>query len=275
MGSLYNGFSVKASEYDFRDVMYIRGSRPLRPVVDMRDLASAVEEQLNVGSCIGNALVGAYEILLKRDEPHLQVDLSRLFVYYNARLLEGTTGVDDGATVRDGMKALRTDGVCTESLWPYDLKLLYKKPSDEAYADGHRRTIKNYYRLTSVEDMLDALNSNTPVVIGTSTYNGFNDLTASNPIIHKPCSTDMVSGSHAMCLVGYDLEKKLFLVRNSFGTDWGASGYCWITFEFAAREFFDTWIFDVEVMADEVNPTVTALLEHAAAFHTDHASVGA
>ena len=270
MGSSYNNFRVRASEYDFRDVMYIRGSAPLRPIVDMRDFASAVEEQLDVGSCIGNAIVGAYEILLKR-EAHASVDLSRLFVYYNARLLEGTTGTDDGATVRDGMKALSADGVCLESLWPYDVKLLYEKPSDAAYADAKRHRIKNYYRLTSVEDMLDALNSNTPVVVGTSTYNGFSGLSASSPIIHKPCASDKLTGSHAMCLVGYDLEKKLFLVRNSFGTDWGASGYCWITFEFAAREFFDTWIFDVDESGD--GTTVDPLVKKSAAQETSLATV--
>jgi C1A family cysteine protease len=50
-----------------------------------------------------------------------------------------------------------------------------------------------------------------------------------------------------MVLVGYDLSKKLFLVRNSFGTDWCIDGYCWITFAYMKEKLLDAWIFDIDL----------------------------
>ncbi|MBN2082363.1 PQQ-binding-like beta-propeller repeat protein [bacterium] len=39
------------------------------------------------------------------------------------------------------------------------------------------------------------------------------------------------AGAHAMLIVGYDDAKQAFKVRNSWGTDWGDEGYCWIGYD--------------------------------------------
>ena len=41
---------------------------------------------------------------------------------------------------------------------------------------------------------------------------------------------------------------KLFLVRNSFGTDWCIDGYCWITFAYMEEKLLDAWIFDIDLI---------------------------
>jgi C1A family cysteine protease len=46
-------------------------------------------------------------------------DLSRLFVYYNERNMEGTITKDAGARICDGIQTLATFGVCSEDVWPY------------------------------------------------------------------------------------------------------------------------------------------------------------
>ena len=47
------------------------------------------------------------------------VDLSRLFIYYDERVVEHTVNSDSGAMLRDGIKTLAKQGVCTEKTWPY------------------------------------------------------------------------------------------------------------------------------------------------------------
>jgi hypothetical protein len=37
-----------------------------------------------------------------------------LFVYYNERVIEGTVDEDNGAFIRDGIKSLAKQGVCSE-----------------------------------------------------------------------------------------------------------------------------------------------------------------
>jgi C1A family cysteine protease len=61
--------------------------------VDLRPLCSKVEDQGQLGSCTANALAGAIEFLERKDQVPYQ-DFSRLFIYYNERVLEHTVNSD-------------------------------------------------------------------------------------------------------------------------------------------------------------------------------------
>jgi C1A family cysteine protease len=244
----HNGkYPVRADRADWRDLAYRPIRTPLREQVDMRPWASAIEEQGHLGSCTGNAVVGAYELLLNREYPEKYIDLSRLYVYYNARLLEETVDEDSGAYIRDGVKALDKYGVCSEKLWPYDITRFSMTPTITSYQDAKTRNIKNYYRLTGINDILDALNNDYPVVFSMEVYDAFDYLDQDNYVIKMPKSTESPIGGHAMCFVGYDMPRKLLLTRNSFGADWCMQGYCWMPFDYVTNDVIDAWIFDIDL----------------------------
>src|SRR5262245_63463613 len=69
--------------------------------VDLRRMCSAVEDQGNLGSCTGNSLAGAVEFLERKDKGSAK-DVSRLFIYYNERVIEHSVAEDAGAMIRDG-----------------------------------------------------------------------------------------------------------------------------------------------------------------------------
>ena len=219
----------------------------MKSTVDLTEWASPVEEQWQLGSCTGQAIVGAYELLLKKYHPTLFVDLSRLFVYYNARKLEGYINEDVGAYIKNGIKAVSMYGICNESLWPYNINMFAVKPPAECYADGMSRRLSGYYKLKSVDDILSTLELEHPVVIGIQVFDNFSDVSKSNSIIKMPLPTEEPIGGHAMCIVGYDIDKELLKVRNSFGTDWGDNGYCYFPFEYAEKYFTDMWSFKINV----------------------------
>ena len=115
---------------DYLDKLYSAIAAPPRrlpPAVDLRAMCSAVENQGPLGSCTANALVGNLEFLEKK-AGQAPADLSRLFVYYNERAMEGTVNEDAGAMIRDGVKTLVNQGVCTEMLWPYVIARFAAKP---------------------------------------------------------------------------------------------------------------------------------------------------
>ena len=241
-------YRVKADQDDWRDYLYMASNEPLRESVDMRGWCSSVEDQRQLGSCTGNAIAGAYELLLNKEVPAKFVDLSRLYIYYNARLLEGSTSEDEGAYVRDAIKAVQQYGICTESCWPYNIEKFSIKPDAICYDDGKLRNIKNYYRVLGLGDILDALNNYMPVVFGMKVYSGFNDLEYSKDfILSLPGTDEQPIGGHAMCFVGYDLKRELVLARNSFGADWGMKGYCWLPFKYVTEQIMDSWIFDIDL----------------------------
>ena len=79
-------YLLRADPEDFRDLPYVPKRTPLKKTVDLRQWCDSVETQGHLGSCTGNAVVGAYE-MLQNFEKSYKLTLSRLFVYYNSRLL--------------------------------------------------------------------------------------------------------------------------------------------------------------------------------------------
>src|SRR6516225_335563 len=89
------------------------------PAVDLRPHCPAVYDQGQLGSCTANAIGGALEFDRKKQGLPDFIP-SRLFIYYNERVMEGTVGSDAGAQIRDGIKSIASQGDCPESEWPYD-----------------------------------------------------------------------------------------------------------------------------------------------------------
>jgi hypothetical protein len=94
---------------------------------------TAVENQGELMSCVANAVAGAYEYLVKRHQGEEAYDVSRLFVYYNARAKEGPVNEDSGSYIADAISSLGEFGACSEETWCYDPQQVNAEPSADAY----------------------------------------------------------------------------------------------------------------------------------------------
>lgn len=245
MGLLDLRLTTVPSRVDLRDHVYKRSGQDIPDEVDLRTWDSPVDNQYQLGSCVGNAIASAYEAQVRRLRPQEFVELSRLFIYYNAREIYGLVDVDTGTSVRAGLQAVRLYGVCAESIWPYDLTMFDDRPTDAAYADAETRTISSYRRLYTDLNVMDALASNYPVVVAITVFSDFMTLAGADATVPMPGRSSVEYGGHALCLVGYSRSRSAFLAKNSFGTEWGDQGYCWIPFAYAARYVFEKWVFDI------------------------------
>lgn len=222
---------------DHRDLMYgavrpVPSSLPSR--IDLREHCSPVENQGDLGSCTANALVGALEFLEVKDKVPF-VNFSRLFVYYNERVIEGSVNSDSGAMLRDGIKTLAKQGVCSETNWPYDIASFARKPPKGCYREAEKYQILKYARINTVDEMRACLASGFPFVFGFSVYESFESpQVAKTGIANMPEQGEHLLGGHAVLAVGYDDAGKRFLVRNSWGTGWGMKGYFTIPYNYLA-----------------------------------------
>lgn len=206
----------------------------LPPRVDLRRLCSPVEDQGQLGSCTGNALAGAVEFLEKKDKVSF-IDVSRLFIYYNERSIEGTIKSDSGAMIRDGIKTLARQGVCSEKSWPYVISRFSVKPTVACYKEAATRQITSYLRITTLDEMRTCLADGYPFVFGFTVYESFETQQfARTGIMPMPKPKERVLGGHAVLAVGYDDKKKWFVVRNSWGMDWGLNGYFMMPYAYLA-----------------------------------------
>ncbi len=220
---------------DYRDHLYsavhkVRATLPSK--IDLRPGCSPVEDQGALGSCTANALVGALEYLEIKDGATF-ADLSRLFVYYNERVIEHSVGQDSGALIRDGIKTLAKLGVCSEAKWPYTISKFTSKPPAACYKEALKHQITSYQRLETVNDMRACLASGYPFVFGFTVYESFESPTvAKTGVVNMPKKSEKTLGGHAVVGVGYDDSKKRFTVRNSWGPNWGMSGYFTIPYDY-------------------------------------------
>lgn len=216
---------------DNRDFKYKRGVKKLPLKVDLRKVCSAIEDQGELGSCTGHAISSGIEseIVINKFR---NIQISRLFIYFQERKIEGTISSDAGASIRDGVKACATIGACNETYWPYDPKRFKLEPSSSAYADASGRKLSKYERVNGLAGMLDCLASGHPVIFGFTVYSSFmSDDLAKRGIMSYPKKSEKCEGGHAVLAVGYDQKSEMVLVKNSWGTSWGMLGYFWMPYK--------------------------------------------
>lgn len=213
---------------DHRDFLYALRhpeARTLPPAVDLRPLCPPVLDQGQLGSCTANALAGALGILEDKDKIQFQA-LSRLFIYYNERRIEGTVKTDSGAMLRDGIKSLAQQGVCAETQWPYQISRFAVRPTAACYKQGLGHTITVYERLETLDDMKACLAEGFPFVYGFTAYESLESASvAKTGRVPLPQSGERTIGGHAVVAVGYEDATQHFVFRNSWGTGWGLKGY--------------------------------------------------
>jgi C1A family cysteine protease len=223
---------------DQRDQLYSAIAAPpkkLPPKVDLSAGCSTVENQGQLGSCTANALVGNLEFL-ERKAGQVVSDLSRLFIYYNERAMEGTINEDAGAMIRDGVKSLVKLGVCTEKEWPYNIAKFAQKPPPACYKKAADHHVISYHRILSLQQMRQCLAEGYPFVFGFSVYDAFeSEAVAKTGILNLPKPGEKQLGGHAVCAVGYDDSTKRVLVRNSWGADWGLKGYFTMPYDYISN----------------------------------------
>lgn len=266
-------YMLNKDKYDEHDFLYEQGleAQTLPSNFDLRPLAPSVYDQGNEGSCSANAGCAARTMLAK--DPTLY--LSRAFLYYNERVLEGTTQDDQGGSMRDIVKATTKYGICLDSEMPYKVGDYATAPTQQNYVDAEKYKIGSYSRIGGITAIRQALFTRyQPVLIGMDVFEGMeSDQIAKTGVLPMPGKDETSLGGHAVLAVGYaetlpkavtetlphkSCFEKLFdfifrvkpvsgylIVRNSWGENWGDGGYFYMPYEYVESGYaFDFWIME-------------------------------
>jgi C1A family cysteine protease len=226
---------------DSRDRQYsapIAALGPLPPSVDLRGACPAVYDQGQLGSCTANAIGGVLQFdQMKQAFADVFVP-SRLFIYYNERVIEGTVDEDAGAMIRDGIKSVATQGAPHEQLWPYTIAKFRATPPAPAFKDAAKHPAVLYQRVSrEIDQMKGCLASGYPFVFGFSVYASFESpAVAATGHAPLPKPKEALLGGHAVDAVGYDDAKQWFIARNSWGPKWGLAGHFTLPYQYLLDE---------------------------------------
>lgn len=225
---------------------------------DLRGAFSPVEDQGQLGSCTANAAAGLLEYF-ERHTGGKYTDASRLFLYKVERNLLGWTG-DTGAFLRTAMEALVMFGAPPEKYWPYDGRPAASntrfdvEPPAFCYALGANFQALKYFRLDPpattpaqrLANIKSYLAQGFPSMFGFPVYSEY-DHPLPGGLIAYPGPTSRPRGGHANVAAGYDDTKRIgndtgaLLVRNSWGTGWGLSGYGWMSYRYVTGGLATDW----------------------------------
>lgn len=220
---------------DHRDLLYTAPMGVMRNLpakIDLRKKCPAVYDQGALGSCTANALGGAFQFGQKKQAIPNFVP-SRLFIYYNERVLINTILSDSGAFIRDGIKTMNRQGVCNEKDWPYIIPQFTTKPPASLYQKATTNQVLSYMRLNNanLNQLQSCLFEDFPFVFGFTVFESFRAI-GKNGNMTMPKPNESRIGGHAVMAVGYDDAKQVFIVRNSWSNAWGDQGYFYMPYAY-------------------------------------------
>lgn len=232
-------FGWKRDLFDSRDIKYKVERETINEYpkeINLNADLNSVYNQFSLGSCTANAIGAAIDFLYKKQKNKF-INPSRLFIYYNERVLENTIKEDSGATIRNGIKTVAKEGVCLESTVPYDITKFTRKPNKNAYKEGLKTIALNYESIdnTKVHLLKDVLVKGFPIIFGFDVYESFlSESIAKNGILNLPEPKEKLNGGHAVLCIGYKMidNKEYFIIRNSWSSEWGDNGNFYMPTEF-------------------------------------------
>lgn len=215
---------------------------------DLRDTGflPPIYQQYDTNACTSMSIGAAIEYMTKKEgKPEFKP--SKLFIYWNARMLSNCTDRDDGAEIRDAFKSLSRWGSAPDADLPFLHQNIQREPPQKAYDDAKKEVITQYSRLSSTaSDIMFTIMQGKPVVFGFEMYENLQDddvIKTGN--IKMPKGKHL--GGHCMLIVGVAKTGNYVIVRNSWGEEWGDKGYGTIPIDYIENDNLtgDFWTIDV------------------------------
>ena len=189
-----------------------------------------VFDQGALGSCTANAAAGMFAYV------HSGGPYSRLQIYYDERVMEGTVAYDAGAQLKDAIQVLANTGAGLEQDWPYDINKFTQAPPPRELEEAAANKAVIYSRLVTRDDFRQCLAQGFPFIIGITVYESLEGPdVADTGVVPMPQMGEKIMGGHAICCIGYNSNihgGDYYEIRNSWGDSWGDEGNFWLPAEY-------------------------------------------
>ncbi|CAF1688595.1 unnamed protein product, partial [Adineta ricciae] len=176
---------------------------------------------------------------------------------------------DGGASKRTIALGLRKFGVCAEFVWPYERAYIDQTPPAHVYEAASQISVVVLSVPRTLAAMKACLSNEVPFLIGIRLLpQATNEAKYNRGFITMPNPNDasiLSVPTHAVLVVGYDDQTGHFIVRNSWGEDWGQSGYFYVPYQYMLENNLvnvadGVWAIPDVVRRSKTLPTVRQLV---------------
>ncbi|MBI3556151.1 MAG: hypothetical protein HY074_07800 [Deltaproteobacteria bacterium] len=208
-----------------------------------------VMNQGNCGSCVAFSTVATLEARtsIAYGMPNLRASFSP-----QALFACGGGGCETGWYPDDAAKYLQTTGIPDEACMPYTSGSTGNDAScGQKCGDADARSLKiaGYTQPTSYGGSPEAVKEALKKGPLATTLTVYADFVTYGGGVYKHVGGAYLGG-HAVSLVGYDDAKGAWLIRNSWGAEWGDNGFAWMSYDDTSGIASDTWAYDIAGNAD-------------------------
>lgn len=250
----------------------------LPKIVDLSAVMTPSRNQSDRGTCTYFSTMGMVEATIKKDLS-IEVNLSEEYLNYTSKQTGGFTA-GEGSNIAENIKAIYSGGLVLENDWSYQPSWFRKGLPCSEYKSSDSTAPKICFshnapnskalerRINAQNIVFYTLNKNTTEVIKflatkkrpltmsvNVNFNGWPNSgeTTYSEELRKECLSTSKCGGHSVVLTGYDMNKKVFMFKNSWGKDWGKQGFGTIPFDVVDR-YVSGVLYYAEVKGDIIIP---------------------
>jgi C1A family cysteine protease len=207
----------------------------LPSIVDLSSWFPAPGNQGDQGSCVGWAVaygLKSYQEARERNAPPNSSNqiYSPSFIYNQIKI----SHCNGGSDIAQALNLLKSTGVSTIQEFPYNEFECSSIPDQSIKQSAKNNAIAEWRRVNFSDDVevKSQLNSGFPIVIGMYVDTNFKNLQFNQIYEHQGGD----QSGHAMIVTGYDDSKQAYKILNSWGTNFGTSGYAWVSYQAFKRQ---------------------------------------
>lgn len=180
---------------------------------------TSVKNQGNCGSCVSFCTCAVIEsaIRIKFGNPSYNIDLSEGFLQFCGG---GSCG---GWGLTSGLAFAQSTGTTDEACMPYQATNMNCTTSRCSNWQSRLTRISSYTGHATPEARKNAIANSGPLLAGMAVFNDFFAYTSG---VYVKTAGSSLAGYHCITVVGYDDSQQCWILKNSWGPNWGEGGFC-------------------------------------------------
>jgi hypothetical protein len=238
------------SDWGFKDALaagMLSAKAALPASCDLRRPWWHIGDQGSTGSCVGWATAEGVARYMFTTAGRLPQDttLSPRFVWMASKETDQFTSRPEtmieeaGTMLKSAVEVLRNYGAAPEELLPFKISTaMYAGSANTFYATAATRKIAAYINLRrNLDEWRTWVAAHGPILVGLNVDKEWDNATNTGGKLDT-FQPNTVRGGHAVAVVGYTADNR-FILRNSWGTEWGDEGFAYASEAYINAAFFD------------------------------------